>query len=736
MAKAKVMVVEDELILAKGIELLLRRNEYEVCGPVTTGEEAFALARAQRPDLVLMDISLAGTMDGVATADIIRRELDVPAIFLTAYGDRSTIERACAAEPYSYLLKPFEDTELLIAVEVVLAKDRVQRLVRERERWLGAVLRGIEDGVLSFNSSERVEFINRAGEEITGWAASEAVGRSAWEVLGIMGAGSPEGAARMEQWTPLFPPGGGEARTIKARTGQRVPVEGSCSPVTDERGEAAGHVCVFRDISVRRAAEERLAGTLADLRAVNARVEQKSALLQAIFESMPCGVMAVDQSGTVRAVNAFLECLMGIRGEEVLGRPMGSLFGCSSVRLGDKPCDGLGCSQWCAFRKCAEEAFQNQAVQRVEVDHEVGTGGHGRTLRLSISAATGQMEGETLAFLLVEDRTEIDTLRRILRAEASFAGIVAKDGKMRDLFDTIQEVADGSVPVLIQGESGTGKELVAMAIHSQGLRANQRFVAVNCGALPDGLLESELFGHVKGAFTGAVRDKKGRFELADGGTLFLDEVGELSTAMQVKLLRVLQTGRFERVGGEKTVQVDVRIISATNKTLQREVAEGRFRGDLFYRLCVVPITVPPLRERRGDIPLLVDHILGRIARARGRGEVRISPEAIVPILDHSWPGNVRELENVLQYALIKSKGETIEPRHLPASVMQEPDEEAMRPPRRPLLTADRVAGALRATGGNRVQAAKQLGVSRATLYRFLGDEFGGAQGRGPAEELS
>jgi transcriptional regulator with PAS, ATPase and Fis domain len=259
---------------------------------------------------------------------------------------------------------------------------------------------------------------------------------------------------------------------------------------------------------------------------------------------------------------------------------------------------------------------------------------------------------------------------------------------------------------------------------------------VNCGALPDGLLESELFGHVKGAFTGAVRDKKGRFELADGGTLFLDEVGELSTAMQVKLLRVLQSGTFERVGGEKTIQVDVRIISATNKNLQREMAEGHFRGDLFYRLCAVPVTVPPLRERRGDIPLLVEHILGKIAKIQGRSELRISPEAIVRLLDHSWPGNVRELENVLQYAFIKSRGEAIEPRHLPESIMKKPEQEAPQLPRRPRLTAAQVDDALRATGGNRVRAAKQLGISRATLYRFLSDEPGGAPGGDPAEESS
>jgi transcriptional regulator with PAS, ATPase and Fis domain len=272
---------------------------------------------------------------------------------------------------------------------------------------------------------------------------------------------------------------------------------------------------------------------------------------------------------------------------------------------------------------------------------------------------------------------------------------------------------------MVLGESGTGKELVARAIHDEGGRRLRSFVSVNCGALPDGLLESELFGHVKGAFTGSVRDRKGRFELADGGTIFLDEVADLSIAMQVKLLRVLQEGTFERVGGEKTVTVDVRVVSATNKILEAEVAAGRFREDLFYRLCVVPIIVPPLRERIGDVTLLVDHFLKKESATSGGLKVVLSDDVMSLLTAYSWPGNVRELQNALQFAWIKCRGGEIEPEHLPANLRQVVELGQVVGSRRKKLTADAVAEALAVTDGNKSEAAKHLGVSRATLYRFL-----------------
>jgi PAS domain S-box-containing protein len=315
-------------------------------------------------------------------------------------------------------------------------------------------------------------------------------------------------------------------------------------------------------------------------------------------------------------------------------------------------------------------------------------------------------------------------LQRQLDTETSFAGIIGQDPKMLEVFETIKKLADIDIPVLIQGESGTGKELVAMAIHNKGHRSQQPFLPVNCGALPESLLESELFGHVRGAFTGAIRDKKGRFELANKGTIFLDEIGDLSPTLQVKLLRVLQEGTFEPVGSEKTVKVDVRLISATNKDITREIKEQRFRSDLFYRMCVVPITLPPLRERRADIPLLVSHILKQALMSRKKKKVvEVSSGALGAMLDYGWPGNVRELQNAIQYALVTCGGHQILRNHLPPmiSVAITSQSEPMKISRKRKLDTESVKRVLKETRGNKVSASQKLGVGRATLYRFLND---------------
>ena len=320
--------------------------------------------------------------------------------------------------------------------------------------------------------------------------------------------------------------------------------------------------------------------------------------------------------------------------------------------------------------------------------------------------------------------TELTQLRRRLKTEQSFSGIVGRDAKMLELFDTIREVAHVNIPVLIQGESGTGKELVAAAIHNEGLRSDKPFVPVNCGALPEGVLESELFGHVKGAFTGAVFNRKGRFELADGGTILLDEVADIPATMQVKLLRVLQEGTFQQVGGENTIKVDVRVISATNKDLWAEVLAGKFREDLYYRLCVVPVYLPALRQRRNDIPLLAEWLLKKTLSEGDREQVVLSPEAVDAMMDYDWPGNVRELENAIRYALVKCRGNALKPEHFPQKVFENSSKATDRPKRkrRRKLQPAVVERVLEETCGNKVEAARRLGVSRATLYRFLEDK--------------
>ncbi|MEW6531744.1 MAG: sigma 54-interacting transcriptional regulator [Thermodesulfobacteriota bacterium] len=303
---------------------------------------------------------------------------------------------------------------------------------------------------------------------------------------------------------------------------------------------------------------------------------------------------------------------------------------------------------------------------------------------------------------------------------AGFRGLIGKDPKMQVVYRLIADIAKTDATVLIQGESGTGKELVARAIHQESHRRDKKFVVINCSAYPDTLLESELFGHERGAFTGAIRQRAGRFEQADGGSVFLDEIGEIPPPAQIKLLRVLQTQSFERLGGERTLKVNVRILAATNKDLAREVQEGKFREDLFYRLNVIPVFLPPLRDRSNDILLLANHFLSRFALQQSKDVQEISPEAIRTIVDYSWPGNVRELENSIEHAVVLAKANRIEAADLPnalrkaAATEQPTNSSLMLDTERALL--ERV---LVECNWNKKRAARRLGVGRTTLYAKL-----------------
>ena len=318
-------------------------------------------------------------------------------------------------------------------------------------------------------------------------------------------------------------------------------------------------------------------------------------------------------------------------------------------------------------------------------------------------------------------------LRREVEREYGFAGLVGHSKPMQELFGVIRSIAETDVSVLIEGETGTGKELIARAIHYNSPRRSRRFVAVNCGALAETLLQSELFGHEKGAFTGADARRKGIFEAADGGTLFLDEIGEISPGTQVKLLRVLQDGEFQRVGGSETIRVNVRILSATNQSVEAMVKSGRFRQDLYYRLNVFPIRVPPLRERREDIPLLVAHFIENAGRKMRKNIHGVSPDAMALLIAYAWPGNVRELENVIQRLMVVAKDETLGLEELPPEIRGAGD----APTRRgadlrdlarastELVERQTILDALAKTDGNVTRTAKALGISRATLQNKM-----------------
>ncbi|MBW8040117.1 MAG: sigma-54-dependent Fis family transcriptional regulator [Planctomycetes bacterium] len=428
-----------------------------------------------------------------------------------------------------------------------------------------------------------------------------------------------------------------------------------------------------------------------------------------IIESSINPIAITDLQGKLTYVNnAFLELWTYQSADDVIGKAVKEFW--------DKKSEALSITE----AVCSEGSWVGKIHSRRKDDGKLD-------LQLSafiVKEKDKSSESLCMVFSFV-DITELTHLRRRLKTEQSFAGLIGHDKQMLELFDTIREVAQVNIPVLIQGQSGTGKELVAIAIHNESSLVDKPFVPVNCGALPEGVLESELFGHVKGAFTGAVCDRKGRFELADGGTIFLDEIGDIPAPMQVKLLRVLQESTFQRVGGEETIKVDVRVISATNKNLTEEVSAGRFREDLFYRLCVVPVYLPPLCERRNDIPLLAEHLLKKALTEMSRQDVTLSSEAVDVMMDYEWPGNVRELENALQYALVKCRDNVLMPEHLPLNIHKTDVPGQPCPPkktrkkRKHKLNTEKVWQALAETGGNKIEASQKLGVSRATLYRFI-----------------
>jgi PAS domain S-box-containing protein len=432
-----------------------------------------------------------------------------------------------------------------------------------------------------------------------------------------------------------------------------------------------------------------------------------------IVDTLQDGLMVMDPKGTILAVNPAAEKLTGYGADELIGKSCRILdcTGCDIIAKG-------AAEKWCGLYAKGDVKAKDCFI--VNKDH--------RTINVIKNASVlrdnkGRIIAavETLRDLsdLVRQQEEILSLRRTLHLEDGYHGILGKTPAMTRLFELIDNVAQTGSPVMIHGESGSGKELVARAIHAVSRRREKPFMKVNCAALNENLLESELFGHTRGAYTGAERTRIGRFEAAHEGTIFLDEIGDIPLATQVKLLRVLEEKEIERVGDNIPISVDVRILSATNKDLERLIAERLFREDLFFRINVFPLNIPNLAQRREDIPLLVQNF---IERNKGKGEkniVGITPEAMERLLIYAWPGNVRELRNAIEYAFVLCPAGDIDVQHLPPKITQissvcEPIFDAPPVDQR---ERERLIRILRQTGGNQSEAARLLGVSRVTVWK-------------------
>ncbi len=426
--------------------------------------------------------------------------------------------------------------------------------------------------------------------------------------------------------------------------------------------------------------------------------------LEAVFQSVPEAIITLDLQGRILQANRATVDLFGLQPSELEG---------SDYEL------SLGQFHEAFTQLVRETLRRRKHVREFRIEFR-DVVGDPRTAVLDASPLTDADREFIGVVLVVRDITRLAGLEKELRERRSYGNMVGKNQRMREIYSLLEDLSRTETTVLVTGDSGTGKELIAEALHYSGPRAKKPLVRVNCSALSENLLESELFGHVRGAFTGAVRDKVGRFKLAHGGTIFLDEIGDISPRIQLKLLRVLQEKEIERVGDTTTMKVDVRVVAATNQNLRERVASGEFREDLYYRLKVVEIQLPPLRERRDDIPMLIDHFVRSFNLEMGRHVNGLTEEARSALMNYPWPGNIRELKHAIEHAFVLCRGQTIEERHLPTEVFHPQDIIANI-----LTPADRAVdrgalqSALERAGGNKTKAARILGVSRQTVYRKL-----------------
>jgi len=553
------------------------------------------------------------------------------------------------------------------------------------------IINEIEESVVELNLKGTVTFSNRAGCEIWGTSLNETIGKNYRSFV------DQKSAETLYQiYNEIFRTGIPNRNIIHEiiRESGPLTVENSVSLIRDRDGSPTGFRVVSRDINKRIETEKALA-------------EYRTSI-EAIFSSSEDAIITVDSKMRVIAANASTQSICGLKGQEIQGKVFGHcLYLCSG-----------SCGE--ILRQAIEKKTPIKGYY-IECNSSLH---HQRVVNVRSTPLLDSENKFMGAVLIIRDVTLIRNLERELSQGYKFQGIIGKSKQMRHIFDLLKDLADLDTTVLVTGESGTGKELIAKALHSSSHRADKKFVNVNCSALVETLLESELFGHVKGAFTGAVKDKQGRFQVADGGTIMLDEIGDISPLMQLKLLRVLEEKEFERVGENITQKVDVRIIACTNKDLKKKVRDGEFRGDLYYRLNVIEIHMPPLREKLDDLPLLVEQAIDSFNRRYKKKIKDVSRDVLDRFMKYPWPGNVRELEHAIECAFVLCHGTIITIDHLPREIRNYKEEAHGTAPfiqMRKEENARNLLDALNKTFWNKTEAARLLGISRQTLYRKINE---------------
>ncbi len=552
--------------------------------------------------------------------------------------------------------------------------------------WL-AILDELNIAAFIVGRNRRIEALNLSAQAMIGLRGNDAVGRDCREVfLGVPCLVSCpfKGLDEPKQREPVLRlPGDGDENYLVTRI---------ATPVYDAARQIVGCLTILQDHA-----------PIADL--VN-RIHYEERSLKIILDNLEVGIFTVDRGGVVTFFNTAAEKITGFSRQEVLGRP------CAAIFRGDSAAD-LDLLKETITSDSPRSGIESRILTREGVALPI------RATYLPLRNENGIAVGGLATF---SDLTLVHQLKQAIEDRYTYYDMVGKSPAMQRIFENVQVVAKTDATVLIEGPTGTGKDFLAKVIHSASRRSAKPLVKVNCAAIPDTLLESEMFGYVKGAFTGAVQDRIGRFQAADGGTIFLDEIGDLPLALQAKLLRVIEEKVFFRLGTSQTTKVDVRVISASNQSLERLVARKQFREDLYYRLNVFRIELPSLKDRTADVPLLIGHILRRLSTSKGVAPPEVSENAMQVLLNYTYPGNIRELENILEHALILCQESVLRRKHLPDYLRQRPEAAGGGRERGEISGSSertRILAALRRHNGNRSRAARALGMDRSTLWRKI-----------------
>ena len=581
---------------------------------------------------------------------------------------------------------------------------------------LSTILNSVSDAVIAMDQNGLITFMNPAAEILTGWVIEEASGKHVTDILNIyirdgrnlrkdrflieslqkgsIIAGDLSSASEIDHKTCLI-----------AKSGREIPIDYTIIPIKDGKGNATGNAITLRDITKYKTMEGQLNQSISELR-------HQTQLLKTVFDSMYDGIVVLGLSGEILFTNPSMQRIFGAESPDTLPNQWSETYG---VFYPDKetpvPMDQI----------LSTYLSQGEAIK----DQELFVRNKEQPEGIHIKASAIPLFDENQKVIAC-----VCVVRDILRAEFEMTGssdeIVGKNQNMQQMFALMQRAAESDITVLILGESGAGKELVARAIHANSPRKAGPFITVNCAAIPETLIESELFGHERGAFTGATTKRTGKFEQANGGTIFFDEIGDMELSLQAKLLRVLQERLIQRVGGTATIPVDIRVLSATNQDLEAAVETGNFREDLFYRIAAFPIEVPPLKDRREDIPLLANHFLKKYAEKATKSIRAISADALRVLMQYDFPGNVRELENAIERAVLLETTEQLQPSSLPRKILSTVSSKPILffrdPTEIPLfqeVERQTLAHALKVTDNNITKAAQALNIDRSTLYRKL-----------------